>query len=276
MSFPTVQKRIEKQMTEATTVSREFDAAAGIATLTFNRPKVFNALDIAMAAAFDEAVAWLTTLDGLRCVVLTGAGKAFMAGGDVGSFAADPDTADRTLSLILKHMHPALLTLRALDAPVLAAVNGTAAGAGFSLVAAADYVVATRSAKLILAYDKLGTTPDCSGTWCIPRKIGRHRTFELMLTGRPLATAEAADWGLVNEIAEDDSFADTARAAAQRIAAGPTRAFGLFKRLMEADQPLAAQLELERASFMQATATQDFRNAARAFVEKQAPVFSGK
>jgi len=227
-------------MRQTDLVTRKLDMVTGIATLAFNRPKVFNALDIATAEAFDEGVAWLTGLERLRCVVLTGMGKAFVAGGDVGAFAADPENADRTLSLILKHMNPAILNLRSLDAPVMTALNGTAAGAGFSLLLASDYVVASRSARLVLAYDKLGTTPDCSGTWFLSRKLGRQRAFELMLTGRALSAEEAQSWGIVNEVADEDDFGAAVDARARQIASGPTRAFGLFKRLMDAEKPLAA------------------------------------
>lgn len=262
-------------MTSEELVTKQFDATTGIATLTFNRPSVFNALDIATVEAFDAAVAWLTTLMGLRCVVLTGAGKAFVAGGDVGAFVADPDNADRTLALILKHMHPAILTLRSLDAPVVVALNGTAAGAGFGLVLGADYVVARSSAKLVLAYDKLATSPDCGSTWFMAQKLGRQRAFELMLTGRALSAKDAQDWGLVNEVVEDAAFDDAVKERATQIANGPTRAFGLFKRLMDADNPLANQLELERESFMKAAKTDDFKSATRAFVEKAQVTFKG-
>jgi len=257
-------------------VLRAFDATTGIATITFNRPAVFNALDVATATAFEDAVAGLLKLTGLRCVVLTGAGRAFMAGGDVGAFAADLPNADRTLGLILNHMHPALLTLRKIDAPILAAVNGTAAGAGMSIVLAADYVVADASGRLVLAYDKLGVPPDCGGSWFLARKVGRARAFELMLMGKTLTAAEAAEIGIVNLVAGGAAFQELVDDCARKIAAGPTRAFGLFKRLLDADLPLAAHMELERDSFMAATATEDFRAAATAFVNRQAPVYRGR
>lgn len=257
-------------------VLREFDAQTGIATITFNRPSVFNALDVATSAAFEEATAWLLKLPNPRCVVLTGAGKAFMAGGDIGAFTADLDNADRTLSQMLTHMHPALLTLRKIDAPVLVAVNGAAAGAGLSLVLAGDYVVASASARLVLAYDKLGVPPDCGGSWFLVRKVGRARAFALMLMGQSLTAAEAVEAGIVNEIAEPDAFEARVADCARQIAAGPTRAFGQYKRLLDADLPLATQMELERDGFMVATATEDFKAAATAFVNKQAPVYKGR
>lgn len=254
----------------------EHEPATGVATLTFNRPQVFNALDVALAAAFEARCAELARMQGLRCVVLTGAGKAFVAGGDVGAFAADPDQADRTLGLILNHMHPALLALRRLDAPIVAAVNGTAAGAGLSLVLGADYVVASRSARLVLAYDKLGVPPDCGGTWFLSRKLGRAKAFEMMLMGTMLTADEGMAAGLINAVADPDGFDEAVKAAVTKIASGPTLAFGRFKRLMDADQPLAVQLELEREAFAASTATEDFRGAAAAFVAKQATTFKGR
>ena len=211
----------------------------------------------------------------LRCVVLTGAGKAFVAGGDVAAFAADLDIADRTLGRILNHMHPALLALRGLDAPVLAAVNGAAAGAGLSLVLGADFVVANRSARLVMAYDKLGVPPDCGGTWFLSRKVGRARAFDMMLMGTVLSAEEAMAQGLVNVVADPDDFEAAVRSAAERIAAGPTLAFGRFKRLMDAELPLAAQLEAEREAFTACTRSEDFRAAATAFVAKRTPTFRG-
>lgn len=257
-------------------VSLSTDTATGIATITFNRPEVFNALDVPLAAAFEEATARIARTGGLRCVVLTGSGKAFMAGGDVGGFAADLDHADRTLERLLIHMHPAILTLRRIDAPVVAAVNGVAAGAGLSMVLGADYVVATRSARLVLAYDKLGVSPDCGGSWFLARKLGRAKAFDLMLMGKALTAEEGLDLGLINAVAEDAGFADAVQAAAAKIAQGPTRAFGSFKRLMDVDLPLAAQMEMEREGFVACTRTEDFRAAATGFVAKTPVTFKGR
>lgn len=260
---------------QETPVLQDFDAATGVMTISFNRPNVFNALDVQTAAAFHAAVADAKARVGLRCVVLTGVGRAFMAGGDVGKFAADLDGSARMLDEILDHMHPALLSLRKIDAPVVAAVNGTAAGAGMSLVLAADYVVAHPAAKFLLAYDKLGVNPDCGGSWFLSRKVGRARAFHLMLMGQMLSAEEAQADGIVNLITSDQDFDEQSKACAARIASGPTKAFGTFKRLMDANLPLAEQLEMERDGFIAATATEDFRNAATAFVQKQPPSFRG-
>jgi 2-(1,2-epoxy-1,2-dihydrophenyl)acetyl-CoA isomerase len=261
---------------ESPLVVHTFDSERGIATLAFNRPEVFNALNVAAAEAFESAVSGLRSLPGLRCVVLTGRGKAFMAGGDVAAFAADLPNASHTLAHILRHMHPAILDLRSLDAPVLAAVNGSAAGAGLSLVLGADYVVAKSSSRFVLAYDKLGAPPDCGASWFLARKLGRSRSFELMLTSKSLTAEEARTIGIVNEVAAEADFDAHVAATAAKIAAGPTLAYGHFKRLMDLDVPLAAHLEAERAAFMAATESSDFQDAARAFVEKRAPVFRGR
>lgn len=257
-------------------VLSSYDAERGIARLTFNRPEVFNALDVAMAAAFEEAVAGLRNLDGLRCVCIAGAGKAFMAGGDVAAFAADLEAADRTLAQILNHMHPAILTLRGLDAPVVAAVNGVAAGAGLSLVLAADYVLAAAESKFVLAYDKLGVAPDCGGTWFLSRKLGRRTAFELMLAGPVVLPPEAWRLGLVNRVSPEQGFETDLTDLLKQIATGPTRAYGMFKHLIDSELPLAAQLELEREMFMAATRTDDFRTAVRGFVEKKRTTFAGR
>jgi 2-(1,2-epoxy-1,2-dihydrophenyl)acetyl-CoA isomerase len=248
--------------------------AAGVVTITFNRPAVFNALDVATAQAFEEAVAALRRTAGLRAVILSGSGKAFIAGGDVGAFAHDLDAAGRTLDRILNHMHPAILQLRNLDAPVIAAVNGVAAGAGLSLVLAADYVIAHAGSRFVLAYDRLAVAPDCAGSWFLSRKVGRAMAFDMMLTGAVFTAEEARQAGIVNRVAADD-FEGAVSEAAGRIAAGPTRAFGMFKRLMDGNRSLAEQLELERTLFVAATATDDFQMAVQAFMGKTTPEFGG-
>lgn len=257
------------------TVLRDYDKDSGIGTITFNRPKSLNSLDAEMAASFEDAVNTLASEARLRCLVLRGSGKAFMVGGDVGSFAADLDQADLTLQRILRHMHPAILTLRALDAPIIAAVNGTAAGAGLSLVAGADLAIAKRSAKLVLAYDKLGTVPDCGGSWFLRKKIGRSKTAEMMMLGTVLNAEDAIEAQLINRVVEDDAFDEELNAFCRRVAKGPTAAFGRFKRLMDQDLALEAQLEAEKAGFMASTYTNDFRSGVCAFIDKSKADFAG-
>lgn len=157
----------------------DMNKETGFRTITFNRPEKYNAIDEAMAAAFHEAVQAIASDKGIRCVVLKGAGKAFMAGGDVAAFAADPDRADLVLQRILRHMHPALLILQQLPVPVIAAIHGPAAGAGLSMVLSADYAICSQSAEFILAYDRLATVPDCGGSWYLRQKLGPRADLPL-------------------------------------------------------------------------------------------------
>lgn len=259
-------------------VSCTIDPATGIATLTFERPEVLNALDLATARAFRAAVERVTGDPGVRVIVLRGAGRAFMAGGDVASFAAAGEDIAGVIHGLLDAIHPALLALRAAAAPVVALVRGAAAGAGFSLVLGADVVVAEETAAFLVAYDRLGATPDCGGTWFLERRVGRARAFELMLTGRRLTAAEAQAIGIVTEVVAPGELEARGQALAEAIARGPTGAYGRFKRLVDEapSRRLAEQLEAERAAFVAATETADFREGVAAFLAKRPPQFRGR
>ena len=256
-------------------VLETFDAATGIARITFDRPEVLNALDVATAVAFRQAVDRVVATDGLRCIVLAGAGRAFVAGGDVASFAQESATV---VNALLDALHPALLALRACPAPVLAVVQGAAAGAGFSLVLAADLVVASDTARFVIAYDRIGASPDCGGTWFLPRKVSRSRAFAMMMLGEVLDAEAAREAGIVTEIAPLADLPARADAMVRRIASGPTRAFGHFKRLLDeaVTAPLGAHLEAERRAFLAATETGDFREGVEAFLGKREPAFRGR
>lgn len=255
----------------------DFDSASGIARVTFNRPAVLNAADVPMAQAFLAVVRRLGSQRGLRAVVLTGAGRAFMAGGDVASFARDPANAPKVVNAILDALNPALVSLRALDAPVLAGVRGVAAGAGFSLAMAADLVLAEDTARFVLAYDRIGAVPDCGGSWFLPRKLGTGRAAELMMLSRALSATEALDWGLINRTAAADQFDAALDAMARQLAEGPAQAMGAFRRLSDAafGAPLATHLEAERAAFLGLTGTRDFAEGTAAFLEKRPARFYG-
>lgn len=255
-----------------------FDRQTGVATLTFNRPEVLNAINIPMAEAFLEAVENLTEQPGLRCIVLTGAGRAFMAGGDVASMAGTPEQTRDAINGLLVPLNKAILLLRGLDAPVIAGVKGAAAGAGLSLALMADMVVAEENARFLIAYNGIGAVPDCGGTRFLPHRIGTTRATEMMLTGRQLTAKEAKDWGLVAEIASGDSFSTALETTVNRIAGGPTKAFGAFRRLVDEayGNTLAAQLEAERQAFLSAAETDDFREGVAAFIGKRPAVFKGR
>lgn len=256
----------------------DFDADTGIARITFNRPDVLNAADVALARGFLSAVRRLAQTDGLRCVVLTGAGRTFMAGGDVASFAGSPERAREGVNSLLDALNPAVLVLRALDAPILAGVRGVAAGAGLSLALAADLILAAEDARFLMAYDRIGGVPDCGGSWHLARRVGAGRAAEMMMLSRMLSASEARDWGLVAEVAPVDGFDAALDAMARRLAAGPSRAHAAFRRLNDAafTAPLSAQLEAERAAFLAFTDSADLAEGTAAFLEKRAARFAGR
>lgn len=250
---------------------------SGVGTIRFNRPESLNALDVATAEAFAAAAREMERAR-VRCVLLTGAGRSFSAGGDVAAFGRDPASTAAVANALLDALHPALLALRQGDAPVIAAVQGVAAGAGLSIVLSADLVIAAEDARFLLAYDRIGASPDGGSTWFLPRKVGRARAAELMLLGAMLSAAEALDWGLINRVVAPEALGEAAEAMARQVAAGPTRAYGSFRRLLDAatTSPLAAQLEAERAGFIATAATADFREGTSAFLEKRKARFEGK
>lgn len=260
------------------TVIVEHEAQTGIVRIVLNRPQVLNAVDVAMARAFAAAVEDVAARGQVRAIVIAATGRAFVAGGDISAFGADPSASAGVVDAILDAMHPALLRLRAQNAPVIAAVRGAAAGAGLSLALAADLVVAEEGAKFIVAYDRLGVSPDCGGTWLLPRKVGAALAAEMMLLGRHLDAAEAKDAGIVNVVAPPGGLDEAVADLAGRVASGPTRAYGHFRRLADAafTTPLADQLEAERAAFLDCTQTADFREGAAAFLARRRPVFSGR
>lgn len=263
-------------MVQSPPVLAEVDPETGIARISFNRPDVLNAINVATARAFLDAVRFVTADPTVRCIVLSGEGRAFVAGGDVAAFAEDLPKASWVIDALLDAIHPAILALRSSSAPVVAAVRGVAAGAGLSLVLGADFVIATEDARFLVAYDKIGAAPDCGGTWFLPRRVGRARAFELMLLGTTLDAAAARDFGIVNEIVEMAGLDKRAREVAARITSGPTSAYGAFKALMDNDMPLAQHLEAERAAFIKSTRTADFQEGVSAFVDKRRPLFTGQ
>ncbi|MEC7728936.1 MAG: enoyl-CoA hydratase-related protein [Pseudomonadota bacterium] len=260
-----------------TLVTTAFDAGTGVARLTFNRPEALNAINVALAEAFLAAVEHINNLSGVRCIVLAGAGRAFMAGGDVSSMAGTSEQAGKAIGAILDAVNPAILLLRSIDAPVIAAVRGVAAGAGLSLTLMADLVIAEEDAKFLVAYNGIGAVPDCGGSWALAHKLGAGRAAELMLLGRTLNAGEAKDWGMVNEVVPASEFESRVNRMIEKVAKGPTRAFGAFRRLIDLanGDRLAAHLEAERAAFLEMTRTEDFAEGVSAFLAKRASVFRG-
>lgn len=254
------------------------DLGGQVARLELNRPDAANAINLALAQELEDAAYRISESGDVRAVLLTGAGARFCGGGDVGDFAATPphDLAGH-LSDITAHLHPAIQTLVEVDAPVVAAVQGSAAGAGFGLVLAADLVVAARSAKFVMAYTGIGMSPDGSSSWFLPRIVGQHRALELALTNRVLTAAEAHEWGIVTTVVDDEHLMTTADALIASLAAGPTAAFGRAARLLRHswDATLGEHLAAEREQIAESGATRDGQEGVAAFAAKRPPHFEG-
>jgi 2-(1,2-epoxy-1,2-dihydrophenyl)acetyl-CoA isomerase len=254
-----------------------FDVRDGVACITFNRPQVGNALSPQMAAELCEVAIHCDDDARVRAVVLTGAGRLFSAGGDLSAFATAGAGAKSLIKAMAGEFHMALSRFARMRAPVIAAVNGTAGGAGFSIVMAADLAICTRSAKFTMAYTNAGLSPDGSSTFYVPRRIGDRRARELMLTNRVLVADEALAWGIVNEVVADGEALPAAMALAAKLASGPTRAYGAVKTLLNEsfEHSLEAQMELEARSIADLVVSPDAQEGIRAFLEKRKPQFSG-
>lgn len=255
-----------------------YDVRDAIATITLNRPTAYNALDLTMGRELLDAAIEADEDRNVRCIVVTGAGKAFCAGGDVKSFHEAGDRVGVLVKQLTIYLHGAISRLARTPKPVLMAVNGIAAGAGMSLGCAGDLVVAAESAKFTMAYSKIGASPDGSATYFMPRLIGFRRTLELHFTNRTLSAREAMEWGLVNRVHPDAQFADAVQGLAAELAQGPTAAFGRAKLLVQqsTQESLETQMELEAQAIAQASATEDFRNGVAAFAAKQPARFNGR
>ena len=254
-----------------------FDVDSGVATITLNRPEALNAMSPAMAKELHEVALQIDANNSVRAVILTGTGKAFCAGGDLGAFVAAGEQARTLILQMTGDLHLALSRLSRNRAPVIAAVNGTAAGAGFSLAMAADLAIAEEQAVFTMAYTNAGLSPDGSSTYFMPRKIGDRRTRELMLTNRLLTAPEALDWGVVNQVVEGGGALAAARVMATGMAQGPTDAYAQVKRLLDSSfsQSLETQIELEARAIADQVASVDGQEGMLAFVEKRKPQFRG-
>lgn len=252
--------------------------AGAVARLCFARPEALNALDLDTALAFRDSCRAVAADPGIRCVLITGEGRSFMVGGDIVSMSADPARAANIASDIITPLHQGLLALRGQDAPVVAALHGAVAGAGLSLALACDLAIAAEGTRLVFAYSGIGTSPDGSCSFFLPRLLGLRRAMEVALLNAPIDAAQAQDLGLVNRVVAEDRLEAEALALAERLAAGPTKAFGQIRRLFEQSfgATLAEQLEAERRAFMACARTDDFTEGCRAFREKREARFHGR
>jgi 2-(1,2-epoxy-1,2-dihydrophenyl)acetyl-CoA isomerase len=245
-----------------------------VLTITLNRPDVLNAFNAAMHEALGFALAEASE-PAVRAVVLTGAGRGFCVGQDLTEFR---DAAGDIGSRLRTNYHPNVLAIRQLEKPVIAAVNGAAAGAGLSFACACDIRIASDSASFVPAFINIGLVPDSGGTYFVSRLLGQARAFEWMTSGRKLGASEAHEWGLVSGVVEGERLAQRTAELAAGLAAMPTRGVGMTKRLFDeaAHNTLEQQLELEAELQTTATQTADFREGVAAFLEKREPRFEGR
>jgi 2-(1,2-epoxy-1,2-dihydrophenyl)acetyl-CoA isomerase len=248
-----------------------------VAYLTLNRPDRLNSFTLAMLGELSEALSDLDGDDGVRAVVLSGAGRGFCAGQDLGDHeAVDDSRAIR--NVVERHYNPVVRQIRALRQPVIAAVNGVAAGAGCSLALSCDITVATASAKFVNAFVNIGLIPDSGATYFLPRLVGQARALGLALLGEPIEAQKAADWGLIWKTVPDADFAGEVDALARRLAELPTAAIALIKQAINLsghhslEQQLATEAELQA----RAAETEDYQEGRAAFLAKRKPRFIGR
>jgi 2-(1,2-epoxy-1,2-dihydrophenyl)acetyl-CoA isomerase len=254
-------------------------AEGGVLHVTLDRPEVLNSLNASMAAALREALDRAAADDAVRAVVLTGAGRAFCAGQDLAAVLPQggepaPDLGD----IVRDCYNPVVRALRGLEKPVVAAVNGVAAGAGANLALACDFVVAAEGASFVQSFCHVGLIPDSGGTWMLPRLVGLARATQLAMLGEKVAARQALEWGMVYAVVPGEELAGAAGALAARLAAMPTRGLGLTKRGLNAGlgSTLDAQLAAEEGLQREAGRTADYAEGVRAFVEKRRPAFVGR
>lgn len=255
-----------------------FDLDKGIARITLNRPDAAHSLNLKMAQELMQVAILCDSLSEVRAVLLTAEGKMFCAGGDVQSFHQASDQAPQLIKEITANLHAANSRFARMRAPLIVAVNGTAAGAGFSLAMAGDIVLASEKAKFTMAYTGIAVSPDGGSTTWLPRLVGLRRAQELIYTNRVLSAEEALDWGLLTKVVADDNLAEEATKLAEQLAAGPTEAYARARALLLSsyENGLETQLELESRGISHCIGSSDGREGLAAFVERRKPSFKGQ
>ncbi len=250
----------------------------GYRVITFNRPDKLNAFNEAMHAALKKAIEDAEADESCRALMITGAGRGFCTGQDLNDRLAKPGETVVLGGTLEAHYNPLVRKLRALPFPVVAAVNGVAAGAGANIALACDIVLAARSASFVQAFARIGLVPDSGGTWALPRLVGDARARGLALLAEPLPAEKAEQWGLIWKCVDDAALADEARKLCEHFAAAPTQGLALIKQALNASagNSLDAQLDLERDLQRAASLTPDYAEGVRAFMEKRKPNFTGR
>jgi len=255
------------------------DVDAGIARLTLNRPDRLNSFTVQMHGEVSEALSLIEADEAIRVIVLSGAGRGFCAGQDLSDRAVAPGGAAVDLGDSVERFYaPLIRRITALPKPIIAAVNGVAAGAGANIALACDIVIAARQAKFIQSFANIGLIPDSGGTWVLPRLVGQARALGLALTGEPLCAEMAESWGLIWKCVDNDAFPYEVEALAARFAAGPTRGLAATKALIRQSslQTLNRELDLERDAMRELGYSQDYQEGVAAFMEKRKPLFTGR
>jgi 2-(1,2-epoxy-1,2-dihydrophenyl)acetyl-CoA isomerase len=253
-----------------------FNKENGLGSITLNRPDKYNSFNREMALALQGYLTNCAEDDEIRCVYITGAGKGFCAGQDLAE-ASDSSTIDFA-KFVREHYNQVILGIRNMEKPVIAAVNGAAAGAGANIALACDIVLASENASFIQAFSKIGLIPDSSGTFFLPRLVGMQRAAALMMTADKVTASEAVAMGMIYKCFADDVFESESKKIALNLAQMPTKGLGLTKRLLNQsfNHDLDQQLKMEMEMQVLAGNTADFREGVAAFLEKRKPVFKGK
>ena len=253
-----------------------FERDGAVARLTLNRPQMGNAIDLPLAKALMEASIACDEDEGIRCVVLTGAGRMFCAGGDISGFKAAGDGVPALLKELTSYLHMAVSRFARMAKPLVTVINGPAAGAGFSLAVLGDIAIAARSAHFTLAYTAIGLTPDGAATWLLPSLVGLKRAQELTLTNRRLTADEAAAMGLITRAVENETLDSEATAVAAQLSASATRALGRTRNLLLSSfgNGLEEQMELESRSIADSGRDAEGREGITAFLAKRKPDFT--
>ncbi len=252
-----------------------WDLNDGVATITFNRPEAANALTMTMGEELMDASIRCDDDPEIRCVVLTGAGRMYCAGADLKAMPHAGPAMATEIKLLTTYLHAAISRFARMDAPLICAINGTAAGAGFSLALIGDLAIAAESARFTMAYSRIALTPDGSSTYFLPRMIGLRRSLELSMTNRMLSAAEALDWGMLNRVVPDAELQGAAAQLAAQLAAGPTTTIGAAKRLYHQsfNDTLESQMEQETRAITDAARRPEAVEGLAAFLEKRDPKF---
>jgi len=256
-------------------VSILFDVRDRLAIITLNRPKAANGVNLSLATELAQTATRCEENADIRAVIITGSGRFFSAGGDIKEMASYDDNVGAGIKALADQLHIAMSSFARMKAPVIVAVNGMAAGAGFSLAISGDLVLASDSSAFVMAYSKAGLCADGGSTYNLPRLIGLRRTKELMLTNRQLSATEALEWGLVNALVEPENLMDRAMELANSLADGSIGAHGAIKNLLLTafDNDYETQMELEGVAISECAASKDGREGVSAFLDKRAPEF---